>query len=94
MTTARAALDRAPVAVALDAPDIERLASFYSDLTGGQVVRKVPDWITLRLPTGPEIAFQLAPDHVPPRWPGQDSPQQFHLDLLVDGHEAAAARAV
>ena len=43
---------------------------------------------------GQEIAFQLAPDHVPPQWPGQEQPQQFHLDLLVDGHEAAAERAV
>jgi len=80
--------------VALDAPDIEGLAAFYTELTGGDVVRRVPDWITVRLATGQEIGFQLAPDHVPPRWPGQEMPQQFHLDLLVDGHEEAAARAV
>ena len=80
--------------VALDAADIQALASFYSELTGGDVVRDVGDWITLRLVSGQEIAFQKAPDHVPPQWPGQEHPQQFHLDLLVDGHEAAAARAV
>jgi len=80
--------------VALDAADITALASFYSELTGGEVVRDVGDWITLRLVSGQEIAFQRAPDHVPPQWPGQEHPQQFHLDLLVDGHEAAAARAV
>ena len=80
--------------VALDAADIESLSSFYTELTGGEVVRQVPDWITLRLVSGQEIGFQRAPDHVPPQWPGQERPQQFHLDLLVDGHEAAAARAV
>jgi catechol-2,3-dioxygenase len=80
--------------VALDAADIDTLASFYTALTGGEVVRREDDWITIRLPAGQEIAFQLAPDHVPPRWPSQDQPQQFHLDLLVDGHEAAAKRAV
>jgi len=80
--------------VALDAADITALASFYSELTGGEVVRDVGDWITLRLVSGQEIAFQQAPDHVPPQWPGQEHPQQFHLDLLVDGHEAAAGRAV
>lgn len=80
--------------VALDAADIRALASFYSQLTGGEVVRDVGDWITLRLVSGQEIAFQKAPDHVPPQWPGQEHPQQFHLDLLVDGHDAAAARAV
>jgi catechol-2,3-dioxygenase len=80
--------------VALDAADITALASFYTELTGGEVVRDVGDWITVRLVSGQEIAFQRAPDHVPPQWPGQEHPQQFHLDLLVDGHEAAAARAV
>jgi catechol-2,3-dioxygenase len=80
--------------VALDAADITALASFYTGLTGGEVVRDVGDWITVRLVSGQEIAFQRAPDHVPPQWPGQERPQQFHLDLLVDGHEAAAQRAV
>jgi catechol 2,3-dioxygenase-like lactoylglutathione lyase family enzyme len=80
--------------VALDAPDVRSLASFYTELTGGDVVQDAPDWITVRLVSGQQIAFQLAPDHVPPEWPGQERPQQFHLDLLVDGHEAAAARAV
>ncbi len=79
---------------AFDAPDIERVAAFYTALTGWQIVRQVPDWITLRAPDGQEVAFQRAPDHVPPEWPGQERPQQFHLDLLVDGHEAAAERAV
>jgi len=80
--------------VALDAPDIEKVASFYAELAGWKIIRKDPDWITLRTGDGQEIAFQLAPDHVAPRWPGQEHPQQFHLDLLVDGHEAAAERAV
>ena len=80
--------------VAFDAADIEGLASFYADLTGWEIVRKESDWITLRLPDGQEMAFQLAPDHVPAQWPGQEHPQQFHLDLLIDGYEAAAERAV
>jgi catechol 2,3-dioxygenase-like lactoylglutathione lyase family enzyme len=80
--------------VALDAPDIERLASFYAELTGWEIIRKESDWITVRTADGQEIAFQLAPDHVAPQWPGQEHPQQFHLDLLVDGYQAAAERAV
>jgi catechol 2,3-dioxygenase-like lactoylglutathione lyase family enzyme len=80
--------------VAFDAPDIEKLAAFYTELTGWEVTRKVDDWITIRAADGQEVAFQLAPDHVPPQWPGQDHPQQFHLDLVVDGYEAAAERAI
>jgi catechol-2,3-dioxygenase len=80
--------------VAFDAPDIERLASFYAELAGWEIIRKESDWITVRTGDGQEIAFQLAPDHVAPQWPGQEHPQQFHLDLLVDGYEAAAERAI
>jgi catechol 2,3-dioxygenase-like lactoylglutathione lyase family enzyme len=79
--------------VAFDGPDIEKLASFYAALTGWEIVRKESDWITMSTGAGQEIAFQLAPDHVAPAWPGQEQPQQFHLDLLVDGIEAAAERA-
>jgi catechol-2,3-dioxygenase len=80
--------------VAFDAPDITGLASFYAQLTGWEIVRTDSDWITMRTGDGQEIAFQLAPDHVAPQWPGQEHPQQFHLDLLVDGYAAAAERAV
>jgi catechol-2,3-dioxygenase len=79
---------------AFDAADIETLAAFYVDLAGWEVVRKVPDWITLRTGDGQEVAFQQVPEHVAPQWPGQQLPQQFHLDLQVDDHEAAAVRAV
>jgi predicted enzyme related to lactoylglutathione lyase len=80
--------------VAFDAADIDRLASFYAELAGWEIVRTEPDWITVRAGDGQELAFQLAPDHVAPQWPGQERPQQFHLDLQVDDHEAAAERAV
>jgi catechol-2,3-dioxygenase len=79
---------------ALDAPDIDGLASFYAELTGWQIVRKDTDWITMRTGDGQELAFQLAPDHVAPQWPGQELPQHFHLDIYVEGREAAAERAV
>jgi predicted enzyme related to lactoylglutathione lyase len=80
--------------VALDAPDIEKLASFYAELTGWDIASKDQDWVTVRTGGGDHVAFQLAPDYVAPQWPGQDRPQQFHLDLQVDGIQAAADRAV
>jgi catechol-2,3-dioxygenase len=80
--------------VALDATDIAGLASFYAELTGWQIVRNVDGWITLRAGDGQEVAFQQVAEHIPPQWPGQEHPQQVHLDLLVDGHEEAAQRAV
>ena len=35
------------------------------------------------------FAFQLAPDHQPPRWPDPEHPQQMHLDVMVDDVDAA-----
>ncbi len=78
----------------LDAADIEKVGSFYAALTGWDVVRSDADLFGVRTPDGEEIEFQRAPDHVPPQWPGQEHPQQFHLDLQVADPEAAAGRAV
>jgi catechol-2,3-dioxygenase len=80
--------------VALDAADIDTLASFYAELTGWQIVSKDTDWITVRAGDGQQVAFQLAPDHIAPDWPGQERPQQFHLDLYVEDPPAQAERAV
>ncbi|MGX7681385.1 VOC family protein [Jatrophihabitans sp. DSM 45814] len=79
---------------AFDARDIDTLASFYAALAGWEIARKDSDWITIRAEDGQEVGFQFAPDHLPPQWPGQKLPQQFHLDLQVDGIEAAAVRAI
>ena len=80
--------------VIVDAADIDRVGTFYADLTGWEVVRQEADRFGLRAPDGQEVEFQRAPDHVAPQWPGQERPQQFHLDLQIDDHQAAAERAV
>jgi catechol-2,3-dioxygenase len=77
-----------------DAADIDKVGSFYAEMTGWDVVRKDSDRFGVRTPDGQEIEFQRAPDHVAPQWPGQERPQQFHLDLQIDDHQAAAERAV
>lgn len=77
-----------------DAADITAVGTFYAALTGWEVARRESDRFALRAPDGQEVEFQLAPDHVPPRWPGQDHPQQFHLDLRTDDPAGVAERAV
>jgi len=69
-------------AVVLDCPDPRALAGFYAELLGGTTVDE-DDWIDLRIPDGPTLAFQAAPGHVPPKWPSPDASQQFHLDVTV-----------
>jgi catechol 2,3-dioxygenase-like lactoylglutathione lyase family enzyme len=58
------------------------------------VVRTDADRFGVRAPNGQEIEFQRAPDHVAPQWPGQQRPQQFHLDLQVTDPAAQAERAI
>jgi catechol 2,3-dioxygenase-like lactoylglutathione lyase family enzyme len=77
-----------------DAPDVEREGTFYAALTGWDVIRKDAERFGLRAPNGQEIEFQRAPDHIAPQWPGQELPQQFHLDLQVTDPAAHVERAV
>jgi len=77
-----------------DAADIEKVGSFYAELAGWEVVRRDSDRFGVQAPGGQEIEFQRAPDHVAPRWPGQELPQQFHLDLQTGDPQAEAERAV
>jgi len=77
-----------------DAPEIDKVGSFYAELTGWKVVRADDERFGLLAPNGQEIEFQHAPDHVAPRWPGQELPQHFHLDLQTTDPDAHADRAV
>jgi catechol 2,3-dioxygenase-like lactoylglutathione lyase family enzyme len=69
----------------LDCPDPKALAEFYGAVLGWQVDDDGDDhdWVELIGPHGRTLAFQEAPDHVPPQWPDPKHPQQFHLDLDV-----------
>ncbi|MCL6733137.1 VOC family protein [Streptomyces neyagawaensis] len=75
--------------VVLDCPDPAALAGFYAELVGGEVSGE-GDWVDLRVPdAGVRLAFQQAPDFVPPEWPSPSRSQQFHLDVNVEDMDAA-----
>lgn len=82
--------------VVIDTRDPAALAGFYSELLGLlPVTYTSDDWVVIAVnDTTSGIAFQLAPDHCPPRWPDPAAPQQFHLDVMVDDVEAAIGQAV
>jgi predicted enzyme related to lactoylglutathione lyase len=67
----------------LDCPDPVALATFYGALLDWKVEAS-PDWAEIRADNGQCICFQPVDDYTPPRWPGQDVPQQMHLDVMVD----------
>ncbi|NAZ81629.1 VOC family protein [Kineococcus sp. R8] len=78
--------------VVFDAADLAAESGFWARLLGG-TVEAGDAWHTVSVDGEDRVAVQLAPDHVPPRWPDGD-PQQVHLDLVVEDVRAAHADAV
>lgn len=70
----------------VDSRDPHALADFWARVLGGAVSSDADDdtWVVLVDPSGRRLAFQLAPDHEPPRFPDPRGSQQFHLDVAVD----------
>ena len=73
----------------IDCPDPQVLATFYGELLGWKVDASA-EWGEIRSPDGQQcICFQPVEDFRPPVWPGQDTPQQMHLDVMVRDFETA-----
>lgn len=78
----------------LDCPDPGALARFYGALLGWEV--KVDDdgsWAEVR-GEGQCVCFQQVESYAAPEWPGQDRPQQVHLDVVVDDLDAGEAEVL
>jgi catechol 2,3-dioxygenase-like lactoylglutathione lyase family enzyme len=83
------AIARYPVVV-LDCPDPQALAEFYGALLDWKIVQNEDFW-SVRAEYGDAIGFQPVEGYVPPQWPGQDRPQQMHIDVVVDDLDAGEA---
>ena len=79
--------------VVIDCPDPGRLATFYGTLFDWKVEIE-PDWAEIRADYGQVICFQQVDDYQAPSWPGQEQPQQMHLDISVDDLDIAGAAVV
>lgn len=78
--------------IAFDCREPDAMARFYAGLLGGQIDPDPEgDWVTVHW-DGPDLAFQLAPDHESPRWP--EGEQQAHIDFTVADIRAAHARVL
>jgi catechol 2,3-dioxygenase-like lactoylglutathione lyase family enzyme len=80
--------------VAIDCQDPVALAEFYSGVTGWEIASADDEWLQLSSDGGATIAFQLAPGHRAPVWPGAEHPQQMHLDFDVDDLDEGEAAVV
>ena len=82
------------IAFTIDCSDATRLARFYADLTGGEVTGDYPEYGVAQATTlGVTLNFQGVKDYARPVWPGQEHPQQYHLDFRVDDLEKATEHA-
>ena len=84
-------------AVVLDVPDIEAAGAFWKQLLGAHTIQEADEYgqfLVLGTREGWLVGFQPAPDLQPAQWPGQEHPQQLHLDLRVPDLAAATAQAV
>lgn len=76
-----------------DCPDPAALAAFYAALLDWKVdERSDGSWATVVAPDGRPggfFHFQRVDDYRPPIWPGQEQPQQLHLDVDVTDLDAA-----
>lgn len=82
--------------VVLEAVDGLALAQFYARLLGWPIAQEGGDGAAIGVPgTSSYLAFQSAPDYVPPVWPTAQGHQQMmmHLDIAVDDLAAAVAGA-
>jgi catechol 2,3-dioxygenase-like lactoylglutathione lyase family enzyme len=83
-------------ATVFDCSNPDQLASFYEDLLGMVRVQQEDNgWITIGdAPDRPALAFQYVEGYTPPKWPGQDIPQQAHLDIRVDDLDVAEQKVL
>jgi predicted enzyme related to lactoylglutathione lyase len=80
--------------VVVDCRDPRRLAEFYAEVIGGVTAAEDDTWVVVTDPAGRRLAFQLSPEHEPPRFPDPRGSQQFHLDVQVDDVEDAERKVL
>ena len=80
--------------VTLDCAEPQTLATFYSEPTGMKVAHTSEDFAGLEGDTGLAMGFQRVEKYQAPQWPGQQVPQQFHLDIAVDNLDESEAKVI
>jgi hypothetical protein len=84
--------------IVLDCPDPVALATFYGSMLDWKVdlsnLDEADGWFDVKADYGQCLSFQQVADYKAPKWPGQEVPQQMHLDVVVDDLDAAEAAVI
>lgn len=79
----------------IDCQDPDGLGRFYESLLGLKRIEDTPDWVTLAGADGSmSVALQKVEAYSPPKWPNPTSPQQMHVDVLVDNLDKAEVQVL
>jgi hypothetical protein len=80
----------------IDCPDAPALAGFYARLLDWEVEADDDGgWADIRPADRSScLSFQRVDDYRAPQWPGQEVPQQVHLDVIVDDLDAGEREVV
>jgi predicted enzyme related to lactoylglutathione lyase len=76
--------------IVIDCADSNEVAQFYGAMLDWKV-DVAEGWIDVRSDYGQCLSFQQVENYTPPQWPGQEIPQQMHLDVVVDDLDTAEA---
>jgi predicted enzyme related to lactoylglutathione lyase len=76
--------------IVMDCSDPAVLATFYGEMLDWKVDVS-SDWAEVRADYGQCICFQQVDGYTAPEWPGQEVPQQMHLDVMVEDLDDAEA---
>ncbi|MET7395809.1 VOC family protein [Dactylosporangium sp. NPDC005572] len=74
----------------IDCPDPGALARFYATMLDWKIDES-DGWADIRADNGQCISFQQVAGYSAPVWPGQERPQQMHIDVIVDDLDAGEA---
>lgn len=77
----------------IDCPDATALAQFYGTMLDWKI-EPGDGWVDIKADYGQCISFQQVDDYRAPVWPGQEHPQQMHLDVVVEDLDEGEAAVV
>ena len=80
--------------VVFDTRNPSKLARFYAELLGAEIVYEEDSWVTIEDGSGRRLSFQLSPEHRPPMFPDPAGSQQAHVDVEVDDVDEAERQAL
>lgn len=79
--------------IVIDCPDATALAQFYGTMLDWKI-EPGDGWVDIKADYGQCISFQQVDDYRAPVWPGQEHPQQMHLDVVVEDLDEGEAAVV